>query len=303
MEGSGHAITPRRPLTSLSILGQSSLTCRPVVCLQSLGLRITLPFVVLSLVACATPAQRVDEIATRLGFSRGVVLGTEFLHVVYLQNVTTPANMLHVYLDGDGSPRINPTAVVAPDPTPRNPLMLHLMALDTAPRIYLGRPCYHGFATMPPCEPMLWTDARYSSKVVGSLTAALQRIIQEYGYREIAFFGHSGGGTLAMLLAERFENTRAIVTLAGNLDVAAWARLHGYSPLSASLDPAQRPPLRDKIIQRHYVGSIDTEIPAAIARQFATSRTSARVVELKGFDHACCWQDAWSRMLRDLVLE
>ena len=66
--------------------------------------------------------------------------------------------------------------------------------------------------------------------------------------------GYSGGGTLAQLVAEKFTQTRAVVTLAGNLDLAAWVQLHDYTPLGGSLNPAERPPLPGHILQIHYVG-------------------------------------------------
>lgn len=112
---------------------------------------------------------------------------------------------------------------MATDPGPRNPLMLKLMALDTAPAVYLGRPCYPGLSRQPPCNPALWTSGRYSPQVLASLARALQTLIRDTGSRGIVLIGHSGGGTLAMLLAARVPDVRAVVTLAGNLDPDACA--------------------------------------------------------------------------------
>ena len=78
--------------------------------------------------------------------------------------------MLHVYLDGDGTPMLG--SYPAADPTPRDPLVLDLMALDSTPSIYVGRPCYHGLSGAP-CSPSLWTSGRYSEPVVASMAAGI----------------------------------------------------------------------------------------------------------------------------------
>ena len=64
-----------------------------------------------------------------------------------------------------------------------------------------------------------------------------------------------------MLLAERFKQTRAVVTVAGNLDPDRWVAQHGYSPLVGSLNPARRPPLPSHILQLHFVGGRDRNVP------------------------------------------
>src|SRR5712692_3248183 len=201
---------------------------------------------------CAGPAERFAERAATLGFGAARVEGEGFAHVVYRSAGPRPdgGRVLHVYLDGDGTPseRGRPAA----DPTPRDPLVLRLMALDPAPSAYLGRPCYHGLAATPPCAPALWTDARYSDAVVVSLAAAARRLLAMTGHTEIVWLGYSGGGTLAMLLAARMAETASVVTVAANLDVDGWADLHGYSRLAGSLSPARRPPLPPRIYQRHY---------------------------------------------------
>jgi hypothetical protein len=53
-----------------------------------------------------------------------------FRHVV-LDKPGHPSRVLHVYLDGDGTPWDGNTAAV--DPTPRNTLVLGLMRLDDRP--------------------------------------------------------------------------------------------------------------------------------------------------------------------------
>ena len=247
------------------------------------------------LAACATPAERLDELAGSLGFIRQLVPGQEFTHVIYRNQAMPGQGLLHVYLDGDGAPWLNTTTVAA-DPTPRNPLVLRLMAQDTAPSLYLGRPCYHGQSS-PPCHPLLWTTQRYGSRVVDSMAAALTRVLASAPYAGIVFIGYSGGGTLAMLLAERFQQTRGVLTVAGNLDPAHWAAGHGYSPLTGSLNPASRPPLPPAIVQLHLVGGRDDNVPADIVQSFTWQQACAIFKKIDSFDHTCCWQAVWPDIL------
>ena len=256
----------------------------------------------LGLSGCVTDLSRYgDAQAEKLGFERSRVLGQGFQHVIYQNRIPVNRGALHVYIDGDGSPYIREYRV-AKDPGPRNLLMLKLMALDEAPSLYLGRPCYNGLAATPPCSPAFWTLGRYSSTVVESMAEALQRIVIAEGIRRLVFIGYSGGGALAMLLAERVAGVTAVVTIAGNLDTAVWTRLHGYSPLLSSLNPAERPPLSAEIYQLHVVGELDTVVPPAMVQSTIASQKHAELMVVQGFDHVCCWQDVWRSILAAIAV-
>lgn len=247
------------------------------------------------LAGCATPAERIDRLATSSGFDRRVVAGDGFEHLVYVKTSGRPEDGFRVYLEGDGTPWITPRRV-AEDPTPRRPLALRLMALDPGPALYLGRPCY--FDLSRNCRPAYWTGARYSGAVVDSMVAALRTARRELGWGgKVTLVGYSGGGTLAMLMAPRVKDVATVVTLAANLDVAGWARLHGYSPLSESLDPADQSPLPARVRQVHLVGGEDRNVPPRITRDFAERQRGAEVVEYPRYDHHCCWEEVWRSVL------
>lgn len=255
--------------------------------------------IALSLSACATPSARIEAEAARYGFSRTVFSGREFLHVVYAKSGHPDATTLHVYIEGDGAPWRRESEV-AVEPTSRHPLMLALMALDPAPSVYLGRPCYLGLAAVPPCTPRLWTYARYSEPVVLSMAAALRRVLAGHRRPSLVFMGHSGGGTLARLLAEHFNNTRAVITLGANLDIDAWAAFHGYTPLRGSLNPGARPGLGRSMIERHYIGARDRQVPPSLVKAYAAAHPQAELIELGDVDHRCCWSALWPAILADL---
>ncbi|WP_374090055.1 alpha/beta fold hydrolase [Methylomicrobium lacus] len=248
---------------------------------------------------CAAPEIRLDLEAERLSLGRTVVKGMDFKHVVYRNRAPIQNGELHVYLDGDGSPWIHHRQIAA-NPTPRNPLVLRLTAEDPSASVYLGRPCYHGFGAKPPCTAELWTSGRYSKTVIETMSAALGEIRKALHPQRTVLIGFSGGGALAMLLAERLEGISAIVTVAGNLDPDAWTARHRYSPLTGSENPAKHPPLSGQIFQLHLAGAKDTNIPPDLILPAVRRQPSARLIVMPDADHDCCWERHWPSILEML---
>ena len=253
--------------------------------------------------ACTTPAARNDAFAAASGFTRQIVTGTDFSHLVFMANNSADTrreeSVWHVYIEGDGKPWVR-RHVVATDPTSPEPLMLQLMAQDLRPAIYLGRPCYYGMVRDPACNPWLWTYGRYSEQVVESMSTALASLVSENAITSLMLIGHSGGGTLAMLLAERVPQVRLVVTLAGNLDIDAWTARHGYTRLVHSLNPARRPPLPRHIDQLHYVGRDDGNVPPEMLEAAVSQQKNARVLVLDGLGHEHGWDDYWAEILHTI---
>lgn len=244
---------------------------------------------------CASSAQRVDRLAAEQGYKRVLLQGDNFTHVAYLKGNPDSSPVLHVYLEGDGVPWLGGRP--AKYPTPREPLMLKLMGLDTD-AVYLGRPCYHGLHHSENCEAKWWTSHRYSRQVADSMAAALLNLA---GARQpVTLLGHSGGGTLAMLVAERLPNVRAVVTLAGNLDIHSWTSRHGYPSLNGSLNPAERPSLPGHIRQLHLAGRRDDNVTAELIQRVAAQQLNAEYRLLERYDHTCCWDEIWPAILNEL---
>jgi len=258
------------------------LTCRPV---GRCGRALLSLAVICLLTACASPVAINDRFAAEQGLDRSLVSGAGFSHVVYTQSAGL-GSVWHIYIEGDGQPWQS-RYQVAHDPTAAMPLLLRLMQQDAAPRIYLGRPCYQGMVAEAACKPWVWTHGRYSEAVIASLQLALNKLIQRHGISELALIGHSGGGALAMLLAERIPRTRQVVTLAGNLDTQAWTRKQGYSELAGSLNPARRPALPSRIRQLHFQGAEDRSLPAGMPG----------VIRLEGVGHTAGWEAVFCEIL------
>jgi pimeloyl-ACP methyl ester carboxylesterase len=249
--------------------------------------------------ACVDPGSRVQRLARQAGFQEDLVTGSTFRHRVYRKEGRVGGSrILHVYIEGDGRPFLG-SKTVALDPTPRDPLMLRLMALDPASSVYLGRPCYFGLDRDMGCNPAYWTIGRFAPEVVDSLASALRSEAARAGATSIELYGHSGGGTLAVLLSAQVPAVTRVVTIGANLDTEAWCALHGYSPLLGSLNPAKLN-FRDSVRFLHLVGSDDTNTPPAFVES-AASRTGAigSVHIIPSYTHNCCWEQIWSGVLSD----
>ncbi len=223
------------------------------------------------------------------------VKGGLFQHAVIDQQ-KPQKKRLHVYIEGDGRPWKSHNRV-ATDPTSRQLLMLHLMQLDTQSSIYVGRPCYFN-PKKAPCSAIWWTHKRYAETVRQSIL----QVIKQYSrhYQEVILFGHSGGGTLAVLIAAQLPRVRAVVTLAANLDIHAWADFHAYSRLSGSLNPIDIIRLPASIVQYHYIGVKDKNIDWRWIKHFVDKQPNAVIKRLDKIDHNHGWEQEWPAILTSL---
>ncbi len=244
--------------------------------------------------ACHTTHHRPDFQAP----ANSLVMNAQFKHLTFFQE--GKGERLHVYIEGDGRPFQN-RFLIAKDPSPQNPLMLSLMRQDKSSSFYLGRPCYFtkNMAAMDDaqCTPKFWTSARYSEEVVNSMIAALRQHISTHPHHGISLIGHSGGGTLAVLMAARMPEVDQVVTLAGNLDIKAWADLHHYTPLKHSLNPADLNLIHAR--QLHFVGDKDDNIPPSLSKTWLKSMGQSMHL-IKDADHNCCWLMHWPDLLAQI---
>lgn len=252
--------------------------------------------IVTQLVGCGNlPARKYDTAAAALGLARAERGGDGFVQAIYVKD-RLRGPVLHVYLEGDGTPWVSGRWVSA-DPTPRRPLALELLARDPQGGILVGRPCYHGHAGDLGCGPELWTDRRYGERVLASFVTVIEAERQARGAEQLWLVGYSGGGTLAYLLADRLPAVSRLVTLAGNLDTDAWTARHGYLPLAGSFNPATRRPLPPRIHQVHYLGERDQNVPPGLFPDVIRTSPGADVRLLAGFSHGCCWVEKWPELL------
>lgn len=259
--------------------------------------RLTLAALVMVLSACTTTSEQLIKLGD---YQRSVITGKGFDHVVYLKEGEKASDTLHIYIEGDGSPFVNQGRMVAADPTSSNPLMLELMLNDDTRSAYIGRPCYDGMASENGCDPRFWTHARYSDEVVKSMVAVVEKLARQLNSKNIVLLGHSGGGTLVVLMAPHIADTKGVVTLAGNLDIESWANEHDYTPLDGSINPVAQDVLPESIVQHHYLGSDDRIIKQQDVRAFVQRQLTASFFQIDGIDHSCCWNKYWFNILNTL---
>lgn len=251
----------------------------------------------MTLAGCA--GNRSRDTLSEAGLQTRTVQGRPFRHVLFER--LRDDGVLHVYLEGDGIPWVQGGRRIARDPGPHRSVVRGLMALDPASVLLLGRPCHHGMARRDPaCHPLHWTFLRYGPDVLDSMEGVLLDRLAELPdgeQRRVVLAGHSGGGALAVLLAERLgARVAALVTLAAPLDTDAWTAHHGYTPLHGSRNPAAALSGLGELPRRHHYGSEDREVPPGLA-----PAPPEPVQVHPGFDHHCCWSRLWPGALQELL--
>ena len=254
---------------------------------------------IITLIACTTPIGQADRIASAGGLQPLWLAGSRFHHAGYYRPQPSHTR-LWVFLDGDGSPWIRQGTAIATDPTPRNPLGLRLAAATPGSVLYLGRPCYFAARADAACDSRQWTDGRYGRAVVDSLSEVLAGFLARHRFDSVVLVGYSGGGTLAALVAPQLPGITAVVTIAGNLDTDAWIALHGYRPLTDSLNPALAPPLPAGLRQIHLVAAKDGTVPQAAMTRYLSRVPPGQIWNFAEFDHVCCWVQQWPSILQRL---
>jgi len=262
---------------------------------------LTVCTALLTLSSCTHSAsQQFLAKATSYGFEEITIPTQQFTLQAYQNRPTkkSKSNVLHVYLTGDGVPFFR-GSYINKDPTPRNGLALELMALDSAPSVLIGRPCYHLELNTPPCEnPKWWTTHRYSPEIVDALAQA----IDDYaGSSSVTLIGFSGGGALATLLTQKITNIHTVIGINPNLDIDAWTTFHGYTPLTGSLNPVDASNWSANDVRILFLtGENDNNVPAHLWQEHYQERKNIQIERYDGFTHTCCWPEIWRKILATL---
>ena len=210
-----------------------------------------------------------------------------------------PAN---VYIEGDGLAWLSRTQI-SQDPTPKNPVSLHLASKDMAKNvIYLARPCqYSGMLERDtPCEPTYWTNQRYAPTVVESYNTALNEIRRRYNIKGFNLIGFSGGGTISALLAANRDDVLSFRTIAGNLDHRAHSDYHNVSYLEGSLNPRDFSGKLKYVPQIHYIGGQDQIVPPTVLHSYLQAIGESNCVGyefIQEADHEEGWVNKWPELL------
>lgn len=210
---------------------------------------------------------------------------------------------LTVYIEGDGF-AWRRKGVLSSDPTPKNPVALRLASRDPRTAVlYIARPCqFLDPQELKDCPPGYWSSHRYANEVIASVNKVIDLGMKNSGASMVDLIGYSGGGSIAALVAARRPDVNSLVTVAANLDLGAWTRLHDVSPLAGSLNAADIAEKIQHIPQYHFVGARDDIVPGPVTESYLGRISDPSQVVIKripGFDHACCWVDSWPELLCD----
>jgi hypothetical protein len=245
----------------------------------------------LFLAGCTTNAIRIEKLAGTLGMTRSVVEVGGFRSLLFMRSVAAPQDApLAIFIEGDGVPwrgGMEPSL----DPTTADPIALNLLGETPLSAAYVSRPCYQDM-TGPRCTPERWTMERYSNEIVSSMTEAVRTAAVRASARRVVLVGYSGGGVLAVLIAERLDNVAAVITVGANLDTDAWTQHHGYLPLTGSLNPALST-AEHHWPETHLYGARDTVVPAATTAAYFKRFPKAQQKIIESYDHVCCWVQQW----------
>jgi hypothetical protein len=246
-------------------------------------------------------SESADAIATLAGFTGASYRATPFEIQTYSKGMGGQRELLTVYVEGDGRAWWRKNRL-STDPTPRNPVGLKLATRDSSPTVlYLGRPCqYLDKKALQDCDSKYWSSHRYAPEVVEAMNNVIDQFLARYPAHGIILIGYSGGGTLATLMAMKRQDVELLVTLVANLDHEAWTTYHEVTPLSGSLNARDVITQIAMIPQIHFRGDQDTVVPPDtlnyVRREFSKINLDPfRIIE--GFDHTCCWVDAWPEIL------
>ena len=261
---------------------------------------------------CSSVSERLEEAETlsmEHGFQKSVIKTKDFLLMTYIrfQQEGLPVS---IYIEGDGYAYAGRHRASS-NPTPKNPMGLKLALVDTTPNvIYIARPCqYIQLKDDPNCQQDYWTTKRYSIEVMDATNEAINTLKNKLGFKQIRLIGYSGGGTVAAILAATRNDVIDLRTVAGNLDIDVFVRVHEVTPLVGSLNPVDFANTLVNIPQVHFVGEKDDIITPPITdsyidaiRKYDASLECVNVRQIKDVSHAKGWETVWQRYA-DRVVE
>jgi dienelactone hydrolase len=214
---------------------------------------------------------------------------------------TRGGEVLTVVIEGDGRAHDRagrPTA----DPTPVRPVGLGIArAWPHGPAAWLGRLCQYVRARDRSCRPEDWTSDRFSESALAAADTAVEALKRRTGAHRVVLVGWSGGGVIAAGLAARRSDVAGLVTFAAPLDVQAWTRAQGLSPLALAPEIADlgRRPL--PVDQAHFLGAADRVVPPSTAEGVARAMAGqGGRVEVVDETHDCCWAMRAAEAIRTL---
>jgi hypothetical protein len=218
-------------------------------------------------------------------------------------NDAVMARTLSIYIEGDGASWLFKT-IPPRNPTPDKSLVVAMAASDPNPYVlYLARPCqFIDLRIVKECDESLWTDGRFSAQVITLFNQAIDEILRSMPPLRLHLVGHSGGGTLATLIAAQRSDVNCLVTLASPLDISAWTQALAIAPLLKSQNPAKPNANLKQIRQTHFFGERDTIVTTESIGHYRNFPPQTAFITISGFDHQKFWVEHWPMLQKQSCL-
>lgn len=253
----------------------------------------------------ATPAFRAEvaqRIAAPAWMIKRQIPAAPYAITVY-ERIHDQGGKANVYIEGDGDYWSSPHEWKL-DPTPQNPVALHLASKDKAENvIYIARPCqFSGMLDREAkCPPAIWNEARYSQEAVNAISTALDEISARYNLKGVNLIGYGGGAAIASTLSAQRSDVLSLRTVAGTLDHKMQTSINGVPDFSTSLNPVTMTEKLSRIPQYHFIGGQDQYTPPAILNSYLQHMPPTRCVQhdlIQEAEHEAGWVDKWPDLLK-----
>ena len=274
---------------------------------------LSLATIAIAVTACSAPLILRENVADRIAspawmVKRPVDTG-DFILRAY-ERMHEKGAPVTIYIEGDGTANREALIEGTIDPTPENPVALHLAAIDKSKNLaYLARPCQFEHAThynhsvnhKEECSKEFWGDKRFAADVITNYNAAIDNIIRQYSTDGVHLIGYDGGGAIAAMLAAKRDDVLSLRTVAGNLDHDAQSVYLGLPPMAGSLNAVDfAEDLRD-VPQHHFIGGQDESIKPAVLHSYLNALGNTPCVEytmIQEAEHERGWVENWPELLK-----
>lgn len=202
-----------------------------------------------------------------------------------------------LYIEGDGplwlmNEQIVYEPMVSINPTPVNPVALHMATRDNAPnKFYMARPCQYQRGHRPDedggCVPSMWLEGRYGADVVAIMDTAIDNIKKRYGITGFELIGFEGGGVIALALATERDDIISVRTVAAPLDHEILTAAKKIPAFDKSLNAPEFARDVARVPQHHFFGHLEDEIPyKAMYDSYAAAAGSTQCMRFSEIRHA-----------------
>ncbi len=257
--------------------------------------------------SCATSSVTMrTEIARRLASPTWMIereVAANGFSLTVFERMHERGDPVTIYIEGDGPKNIAHTGMVR-DPTPINPVALHLATRDKSKNTaYIARPCQYSkmVSNKESCDSKYWGDARYSPDVIAAYNTTLNKIKGQYSLKGIHLVGYDGGAAIATALAAERNDILSIRTVAGVLDHDILTNYHKGDQLTGSINPVTLAPLLKTIPQVHFIGGQDQVVPPAALNSYLQALGNNACVKhefIQEAEHDKGWVDKWPALLK-----